>query len=340
MKLNYNGTRLEKGWPMSEPTEDQLSVFSAKTADEKKEPSEGGSEGAPMHGAPAWEGATLAHANLVLEGGAMRGQFTAGVLDFFMDQKFFCEYVVGVSAGALCGGNYVAGAPGRSSLINVKYAADNRYLSMQSFVRTGNAYGREFAFHEIPDVLDPFDYEAFRRSPIRFEAVSTNLETGEADYHEMHDYHDDLPYLIASSSMPLVSQIVEADGKLLLDGGTSDSVPLLHSMLTGASKHIVVLTQAAGYKKKPNKLMALMRQRYADYPYYLDRLQYRHYEYNRLYRWIEREQAAGRIFVIRPPEPVTVSSMEHDTDKLLALYEQGLAAAAQAWPKLQEYLAG
>ncbi len=156
----------------------------------------------------------------------------------------------------------------------------------------------------------------------------------------MHDYHDDLPYLIASSSMPLVSQIVEADGKLLLDGGTSDSVPLLHSMLTGASKHIVVLTQAAGYKKKPNKLMALMRQRYADYPYYLDRLQYRHYEYNRLYRWIEREQAAGRIFVIRPPEPVTVSSMEHDTDKLLALYEQGLAAAAQAWPKLQEYLAG
>ena len=160
---------------MSEPTEDQLSVFAAKTADENREPSEGGSEGAPMHGAPAWEGATLAHANLVLEGGAMRGQFTAGVLDFFMDQKFFCEYVVGVSAGALCGGNYVAGAPGRSSLINVKYAADNRYLSMQSFVRTGNAYGREFAFHEIPDVLDPFDYEAFRRSPIRFEAVSTNL---------------------------------------------------------------------------------------------------------------------------------------------------------------------
>lgn len=174
----------------------------------------------------------------------------------------------------------------------------------------------------------------FDARPIRFEAVSTNLKTGEADYHEVRDYHDDLPYLIASSSMPLVSQIIEADGKLLLDGGTSDSVPLLHSMLTGASKHIVVLTQAAGYKKKPNKLMALMRQRYADYPYYLDRLQYRHYEYNRLYRWIEREQAAGRIFVIRPPEPVTVSSMEHDTDKLLALYEQGLAAAAQAWPKL------
>ena len=125
-----------------------------------------------MHGAPAWEGATLAHANLVLEGGAMRGQFTAGVLDL-QYQKPSANTSSACRRVRFCGGNYVAGAPGRSSLINVKYAADNRYLSMQSFVRTGNAYGREFAFHEIPDVLDPFDYEAFRRSPIRFEAVST-----------------------------------------------------------------------------------------------------------------------------------------------------------------------
>ena len=323
---------------MSELMQDTIGNTVDKSAGESSDFAASANGGAPFN-PPAWEGVPLAHANLVLEGGAMRGQFTAGVLDFFMDQKFFCDYVVGVSAGALCGGNYVAGAPGRSSLINVKYADDSRYLSMQSFVRTGNAYGREFAFHEIPDVLEPMDYEAFRRSPIRFEVVSTNLETGEADYHEMHDYHDDLPYIIASSSMPLVSQIVETDGKLLLDGGTSDSVPLLHSILTGANKHIVVLTQADDYVKRANKLMALMRQRYADYPYYLERLQYRHYEYNRLYRWIAREEAAGRIFVIRPPEPVTVSSMEHDAEKLLALYEQGLAAAAKAWPKLQEYLA-
>ena len=323
---------------MSGTMQDTIGNTVDKSAGESSDFAASANGGAPFN-PPAWEGAPLVHANLVLEGGAMRGQFTAGVLDFFMDQKFFCDYVVGVSAGALCGGNYVAGAPGRSSLINVKYADDSRYLSMQSFVRTGNAYGREFAFHEIPDVLEPMDYEAFRRSPIRFEVVSTNLETGEADYHEMRDYHDDLPYIIASSSMPLVSQIVEVDGKLLLDGGTSDSVPLLHSILTGANKHIVVLTQAHDYVKRANKLMALMRQRYADYPYYLERLQYRHYEYNRLYRWIAREEAAGRIFVIRPPEPVTVSSMEHDAEKLLALYEQGLAAAAKAWPKLQEYLA-
>ena len=287
----------------------------------------------------AWEGACVTHANLVLEGGAMRGQFTAGVLDFFMDQKLFCERIIGVSAGALCGGNYVAGAAGRSSFINVKYCTDNRYLSMQSFVRTGNAYGRDFAFHEIPDVLDPFDKHAFNTSPMTLEVVSTNLETGEADYHEMRDYDADLDYLIASSSMPLVSKTIEADGKLLLDGGTADSVPLMHSLLTGAKKHIVVLTQASDYVKKPNKLMALLRQRYADYPYYLDRLAYRHYEYNRLYRWIAREEAAGRVFVIRPQKSVTVASMEHNADKLLDLYEQGLACAAEAWPALQEYLA-
>ena len=287
----------------------------------------------------AWEGEAVTHANLVLEGGAMRGQFTAGVLDFFMDQKLFCERVIGVSAGALCGGNYVAGAVGRSSLINVKYCNDTRYLSMQSFVRTGNAYGREFAFHEIPDVLDPFDKRAFAASPMTLEVVSTNLETGEADYHEMRDYDADLDYLIASSSMPLVSRTVEVDGKLLLDGGTADSVPLLHSLLTGAKKHIVVLTQAADYVKHPNKLMALARQRYADFPHYLDRLAYRHYEYNRLYRWIAREEAAGRVFVIRPQKPVAVSSMEHNASKLLDLYEQGLSAAADAWPALQEYLA-
>lgn len=301
----------------------------------------GATEAAPRRPFPpcAWEGAPVTQANLVLEGGAMRGQFTAGVLDFFMDQKLFCERVIGVSAGALCGGNYVAGAAGRSSLVNVKYCADTRYLSMQSFVRTGNAYGRDFAFHEIPDVLDPFDKHAFATSPMTLEVVSTNLETGEADYHEVRDYDADLDYLIASSSMPLVSKTVEADGKLLLDGGTADSVPLLHSLLTGAKKHIVVLTQAADYVKKPNKLMALMRQRYADYPLYLDRLAYRHYEYNRLYRWIAREEAAGRVFVIRPQKPVAVASMEHSAEKLLDLYEQGLACAAQAWPALQEYLA-
>ena len=287
---------------------------------------------------PAWRGHATTHANLVLEGGAMRGQFTAGVLDFFMDKKLFCERVIGVSAGALCGYNYVAGEDGRTCYLNTKYCTDWRYLSMQSFVRTGNACGREFAFDEIPNRLEPFNYAAFDESPMRLVTVASNLVTGEADYHEFADSLADLPYLIASSSMPLVSRTVEVDGKLLLDGGTCDSVPLTYSLLTGARKHIVVLTQAADYVKGPNKLMALLRQRYHDYPYYLERLHLRHYEYNRLYRALPRLHDEGRIFVLRPPEPVTVFSMEKDADKLFALYEQGYATAALSWDALVRYL--
>lgn len=289
---------------------------------------------------PAWNGCTTVPADLVLEGGAMRGQFTAGVLDCFMDRKLFCERTVGVSAGALCGYNYVAGEDGRSCYLNVKYANDWRYLSMKSFVRTGNACGRDFAFNVIPNELDPFDYEAFNTSPMRLVAVSSDLDTGEADYHEFADSLADLPYLIASSSMPLVSQVVEVDGKRLLDGGTCDSVPLLYSLLTGPAKRIVVLTQADGYVKGPNKLMALLRQRYSDAPYYVDRLQHRHYEYNRLYRALPRLHDEGSLFLIRPPEPVTVASMEKDQGKLMALYEQGYAEAARIWPTLERYLAG
>lgn len=287
---------------------------------------------------PAWHNHATVQANLVLEGGAMRGQFSAGVLDFFMDQKLFCERVIGVSAGALCGYNYVAGEDGRTCYLNTKYCDDWRYLSMKSFVRTGNACGREFTFDDIPNRLEPFNYEHFNASPMRLITVSSNLVTGEADYHEFSDAQGDLPYLIASSSMPLVSQIVDVDGKLLLDGGTCDSVPIVYSLLTGAKKHVVVLTQAADYLKGPNKLMAILRQRYGLYPYYLDRLQHRHFEYNRLYRELQRLHTEGSLFLIQPPTAVTISSMEKDPDKLFALYEQGYAQAARTWPALEHYL--
>ncbi len=290
---------------------------------------------------PAWEGCEALPVNLVLEGGAMRGQFTAGVLDYFMQNKLFCDHVFGVSAGALAGYCYVAGEVGRTCLINIQYCQDPRYLSMKSFLTTGNACGRQFAFHDIPEKLIPFNFEAYENSPITLTAVSSNLELGEADYHDVRKLSDDadLPYLMASSSMPLVSQIVEVDGKKLLDGGTCDSVPIVQSKLTGRKKHIVVLTQAADYVKGPNKLMPLMHQMYSDYPHYLERLQYRHYEYNRTYRNLVRMHDAGECFVIRPQKPVTIASMEHDPEKLLDLYEQGYAEAKRVWSDLQRYLA-
>ncbi|WP_165046086.1 patatin family protein [Adlercreutzia sp. ZJ138] len=280
----------------------------------------------------------LTNTNIVLEGGAMRGQFTAGVLDFLMERGVAFNRVVGTSAGALNGYNYLSGQIGRTCLVNTAFCDDPRYLSLRSFVKTGNAFGREFSFQEIPDRLVPFDYDAFNTSPMTLTVVSSDLELGEADYHECVDGRGCLPYLIASSSMPLVSKIIEVDGKKLLDGGTCDSVPINYSVSTGAAKHVVVLTQAPGYEKKPNKLMPLMRQQYADYPYYLERCEYRHYEYNRTYRAIERMHAAGEAFVIRPQVPVSISSMEKDADKLLDLYEQGYEQAALNWPALKTYL--
>lgn len=289
---------------------------------------------------PAWKGAEIADVDLILEGGAMRAQFTAGVLDVFMDRGLFCGRTIGVSAGALCGYNYVAGAKGRSCYLNVKYCDDWRYLSLKSFVRTGNAYGREFAFERIPNELEPFDARAFDESPLKLVAVSSNLATGEADYHELASAREGTPYLIASSSMPLVSQIVEIDGKLLLDGGACDSVPYLFSLLTAPRerKRIVVLTQADGYVKSPNRLMPLLHQRYAEFPYYLERLQSRHFHYNRTYRALMRSRDEGKLFVIRPPEPVEVASMEKDPGKLMDLYEQGCAEAVRLRDDLQRYL--
>lgn len=287
----------------------------------------------------AWRGHEVTRANLVLEGGAMRGLFTAGVLDCFMDRGLFCERVIGVSAGALMGYNYVAGQAGRGCYVNLKYCTDWRYLSLKSFVRTGNAFGREMSFDVIPNVLDPFPYEAFDASPMELIAVSSDLVTGEADYHRIRDARADVPYLIASSSMPLVSEIVEVGGRKLLDGGTCDSIPIVYSMATGASKHIVVCTQDAGYVKGPNKLMPVLDRRFADYPLFVDRLANRHFEYNRASRGVDRLHEEGRAFVIRPDKPVEVASMEKDQGKLLALYEEGVAVATRVWDDLMAYLA-
>lgn len=292
----------------------------------------------PYFNKAAYEGFNPLPVNLVLEGGAMRGQFSAGVLDYFMEHGLWAKHVIGTSAGALNGYSYVAGDLGRSCYLNTKYCSDWRYLSMQSFARTGNAFGAEFAFDTIPNELEPFNYEAFRNSPITLTTVASNLETGEADYFTFGDPKDDIDYLRASSAMPLISKTIEIDGKKLLDGGPCDSIPLLYSVTTGTEKHIVVLTQDATYIKGPNKLMALIKQRYSEYPLFCERLQHRHFEYNRQYRHLQRLHNAGVIFVIQPQKPVTVSSMEKDPEKLLALYEQGYREAAEQWNKIMLYL--
>jgi predicted patatin/cPLA2 family phospholipase len=293
--------------------------------------------GAPDY-RPAYEGAQVIDCNLVLEGGAMRGQFTAGVLDFFMDNAVMPRTVIGVSAGALNGFNYIAGLRGRSCHLNTKYCTDWRYLSMRSFVMSGNAFNVEYAFDQIPNQLEPFDFDAYARSPLALITVSSNLELGEADYTTLQDARTQMGYLRASSAMPLVSQMVELDGKKLLDGGICDSVPVDYSIRTGARHHVVVLTQDAGYIKHPNKMMPLMRLAYAKYPLFVKRAEQRHLDYNRSYHHVARMHEEGEIFVIQPPEPVTVASMEHDPKRLYQLYLTGYEEAKKNWRSLQRYL--
>ncbi len=289
---------------------------------------------------PAYQNKQTTDAALVLEGGAMRALFTNGVLDVFLERGLLCKEIVGVSAGALLGYNYVAGAVGRSCFINLRYCDDWRYLSMRSFILTGNAFGRNFVFDTLPNKLELFNYHAFDTSPMHLTVATSNLETGEANYHRIVDSAEDIPYLIASSSMPLVSEIVELDNKQLLDGGTCDSVPISYATTAFPTcKRVIICTNHADYIRRPNKLMALMHQRYTNFPFYLERAAARHYDYNRCYRTLKRMHADGEAFVIWPPEPVGVSNIEHDRDKLFTLYKQGVETAMRVWPALEHYLA-
>ena len=261
---------------------------------------------------PAYVNHETTHANLVLEGGSLRVLFSAGVTDFFMDKGLFFDNVIGVSGGAMLGWAYASGLLNWTAYINIKYAPDPRYLSLQSWLKTGNAYNRDAMFNHIINDVEDFSFDDYNNSPMRLTAVSSNLETGEADYHKMESFENHLDYLIASASMPLVSQIVEVDGKKLLDGGVCDSIPIMYSFLTGVEKSIVICTRPQSYVRKPNRLAPIMAQVYKDYPYFVDRIRNRHFDYNRTTRMLRRLHDAGYCYVIWPDKPITISTMESD----------------------------
>lgn len=293
--------------------------------------------------------------HLVLEGGAMRGLFTAGVLDYLLQQGILARRTIGVSAGALVGHNYVCGAMGRTAFINMKYCADRRYLSATNILLTGDALGIDFTFNRIPNELEHFEIDDIFSSPMKLTSVSSDLELGEADYHDIEptdntglvgkngiEVNANTAYMIASSAMPLASHCTFVDDKTLLDGGVCDSVPLMYSIMRGLTdgidKHVVVLTQDSTFVKQPNKASALVAHRYAEYPYFVERFANRHHDYNRTYRMIKRMAAVGEIFVFQPSKPVEVSTLESDQDKLLDLYLEGYAQAAERFDALCHYL--
>ena len=276
---------------------------------------------------------------LVLEGGAMRGMFTAGVLGTFLDAGVKADEVVGVSAGALFGVNYLSGQKGRAVRYNKRYNGDKNYMGLRPLLKEGNLFSTSYAYDLVPRRLDPFDDAAFQNSGVPFFAVVTNVDTGQAEYMQVKSVFDQMDLLRASGSMPFVSRPVEWEGRRYLDGGVSDSIPFEWMAARGCDKLIVVLTREKGYRKTPmnGALLRLLRRKY---PAVARRLAARHTDYNRALEELERWQAEGRAFVIRPSVKTPISRIETDPEKLQQVYDLGLADGQAALPALQAWLAG
>ena len=276
---------------------------------------------------------------LVLEGGAMRGMFTAGVLDVMMENGIRFDGAMGVSAGAVFGCNFKSGQIGRSLRYTMRFCDDPRYCSFESRIRTGNLYGVDFCYDEIPNKLDPFDAQAYRENPMPFYAVCTNVETGKA-IHKRLDRGDsrDMQYFRASASMPIVSQIVEADGYKLLDGGITDSIPLLAMERRGYPRNVVILTQPLGYVKEKSGILPLVHVTMRKYTYLIKAMDVRHIRYNRQTAYVREQELAGKAFVIRPPYALGISRTEDDPAELRRVYEIGRAEMEKRLPALKEFL--
>ncbi len=276
---------------------------------------------------------------LVLEGGAMRGMFTAGVLDVFMENGITFPGAIGVSAGAVFGCNLKSNQPGRVIRYNTKYSRDPRYVSLRSLITTGDLYGEQFCYHELPDKLDPFDYDTFSRSPMAFYVVATDVHTGKPVYHKCGtDGHKELQWLRASASMPVVSRVVHVDGHFLLDGGMADSVPLRYFESIGYQRNVVVLTQPKEYRKAKSHLAPLMKLALRKYPHLANVMARRHEEYNKTMEYIRSREETGDVFVIRPKESLGISRTERDPEKLRAVYALGRKAAEEQLEAVRTFL--
>ena len=271
---------------------------------------------------------------LILEGGAMRGMFTAGVLDVLMEQQIRFDGAAGISAGAVFGCNIKSGQIGRAIRYNKAYGRDPRYCSIRSLLRTGDLYGVEFCYHKLPDELDPFDREAFRNDPMEFYIGATDVETGEEVFHLCSDGGErDLTWMRASASMPVVSRVVEIDGRKLLDGGIACPVPYEFMERQGYTRNLIVLTQPTGYRKEKSSMMPLIRLTLRKYPGVVRAMEERHLLYNRQMDRLDEMEASGKALVLRPEEPLGIKRTESDPDRLEEVYQKGRREAEK---RLQE----
>lgn len=275
---------------------------------------------------------------LILEGGAMRGLYSAGVLDVLMKNDINVDEVYGVSAGALFGLNYKSRQIGRALRYNLKYACNKNYMGFYSLITTGNIMNKDFCFNKLVYDLDKLDFETYQNMPVDFYAVVTNLRTGKPEYIKIDDAKKDMEYFRASGSMPFVSKPVEINGNLYLDGGISDPVPFKKVLGTKPKKIIVVLTRPAGYRKKNLHVCCLYRLFYGRFPNFVETGSNRHQTYNETMDLIEKYEAEHKIIVLRPSRFIKIKRIEKDTAKLQSIYDLGTADCVNKLDEIRKYL--
>ena len=277
--------------------------------------------------------------NLILEGGAMRGMFTAGVLDVQDEQNLLFEFVIGVSAGSCMGASYISRQKGRSRNITMTYRHDPRYLGWRNLLREGNLFSAKFAYDDIPNKLIPFDYQTFEQSPQRFVAVATDCMTGQAVYlkNDTPEHKDNMIQAVrASASMPFVSKPVPVGNMRLLDGGIADSIPIEYAIKTGHAKSVLILTRPKGYHKKTKGAPCLFKFLMPRHPQLAEAFYHRAEQYNRSLALAEKLADTGQCLIIYPPQDIKVDRLEGDLEKLNALYQAGYKAGLECVEKLKD----
>ncbi len=277
---------------------------------------------------------------IVLEGGGMRGMYTCGILDVLMENHIFLDGMVGVSAGIAFGCNYKSRQAGRALRYNVRFARDKRYSGIRSLLKTGNYYNAWFAYHLVPTHYDVFDFNAFEESPMECYAVCFDVKTGEGVYQRLDRVNNDFfEWIRASASMPVVAQPVEVGGRLLLDGGLADSIPLQFMIDKGYKRNVVILTREDGYRKTAEHGMWLMKPLLRKWPKVIDALRERPAIYNKQLQQVQEEERKGNAFVFRPLKPLDVSRTTHDPEEMNRVYQQGRQEALQRLDDLKKFLA-
>lgn len=275
---------------------------------------------------------------LILEGGGMRGLYTVGVLDFFMKKDIYFKDCIGVSAGASHGCSYLSRQPKRARKIVMRYLDTKQYASPTAMILTGDFFDKKFHTQTVPDHLVPYDYETAAQNPMNFYVVATECETGQPVYHKCSDMKKDMEWVWASGCLPMFARTVEIEGRHYLDGAVGDSIPVRHSVEMGNRKNVVVLTRDENYRKTPDKSIHMIRMKYHKYPEFVKVMENRPEAYNDTLEYIRQEEAAGRLFVIRPKTPVTVGRLEKNKEALKALYRSGYEDARDAYQAMLAFM--